>query len=94
MIKRLRVKIERKSIVIRLPIECLSFIVPVALDESFGCPPHNISLESEDKLAVELVRELKAEAENGATLVTDMFDKAIKRAVENGAEGLNYGDPR
>lgn len=33
---------------------------------------------------------LSAEREDGSTLVTDMLDAAIKEAIEQGSEGLDY----
>jgi hypothetical protein len=40
--------------------------------------------------AREVCRQLEREEEDGATLLSDMLDKACARAVEDGAEGVKY----
>lgn len=42
----------------------------------------------------ELVRQLKSEAEEGSTCVHLMLDEAIQDAIDNGAEGVNFGEDK
>ena len=90
--KRLSVSIDSDAIVIRLPLSTLPVVVhsaPWNMDEN-GDP---IAVVADAVvLASEVVRELKCEEEDGTTLVHEMFDKAIERAFETGAEGFRYDD--
>jgi hypothetical protein len=84
----LTVECDRSAIVIRIPHSILPHAVPVAFDERFGFERHTMRIVNAPAFAMDLTRELKDEAENGATLVTDMLDKAFLIAHENGAEGI------
>ena len=45
-----------------------------------------------DEWANAFVEELNNESENGATPVSRMLDQVVTDAIENGAEGIDYGD--
>ena len=40
----------------------------------------------------ELVRQLRSESEEGSTCVHLMLDEAIQDVIDDGAEGVNFGD--
>ena len=42
------------------------------------------------KFAAAIVEELQGEAEDGTTLVHEMFDAAAVRAIENGCDGVSF----
>jgi len=42
------------------------------------------------KFQKEFVRAINAEREDGSSLLTDMWDAAIKAAVEDGCEGIDH----
>jgi len=50
----------------------------------------NIKITNAAVFAREVMYAINAENEDGSTLLTDMLDKAIKQAVENGCEGVDY----
>jgi hypothetical protein len=82
-----RAEIEDGSIVIRIGIDCLPAIV------SGGPHSDNIEVVDANLFATELVLTLQEEAEDGTTLVHRMFDSAILRAYENGADGVKEAAP-
>lgn len=52
----------------------------------------NIVITDAAIFAKEVVAEIDREREDGSTLLTDFLDEAIKRAVENGCEGVDHDD--
>lgn len=50
----------------------------------------NIKITDAKVFANEVVQEINRESEIGDTLLTAMLDEAIKRAVENGCEGVDH----
>lgn len=78
--------IEADQIVIRVPILAVPFAASVAFDEAYG--EHGYSVTDAAEFARAIVGELRAEEEDGTTLVHRMLDKASTRALENGAEGI------
>jgi hypothetical protein len=47
-----------------------------------------------DKFAAEILKELKAESEDGTTLIHVALDKAAENAIECGAEGIELPGDR
>jgi hypothetical protein len=81
----LRCRIEGKHLVISIGRSMLAF----AAEHCDDNPGYKVI--SKVKLAEDVVKELKEEREDGSTLVTDMLDKAVNAALENGstAFGVN-----
>ena len=81
--------IEGDDIIIRFPVSGL-----VTALEYMPNPPFNFDEEPRftdlPAFAKEFVRELNREAEDGTTLVHIALDAALTRAVENGAEGVEF----
>lgn len=50
----------------------------------------NIQITNAVVFAREVMNEINRESEDGSTLLTDMLDEAIKRAVENGCMGVDH----
>lgn len=71
-------------LVIRVPIDALSVAATLAWGKHAG---RDLTVTDLPAFANELLRELRKERENGDTLVTDMLDAAVVRAIEDGAEG-------
>ncbi len=90
----MKVALERGAIVIRLPVAALAKAVEatpderlVHYDEETGCyvPPR---VTNPQTFADEVLRVLNDEQEDGTTVVHEMFDAAIFRAIEDGALGV------
>lgn len=83
------VEIVGNEIVIRVPLDAL----PVAASAAWASRSlRELNVTDIPVFASELVNQLRQEKENGDTLVTDMLDAAVIRAVEWGAEGFDFGD--
>jgi hypothetical protein len=80
------VEIADDSIVIRIPIDALPSAAILAW-KKYG----QLCVTRTRVFAQGVVAELRREKENGDTLVTDMLDAAVIRAVEYGAEGCALG---
>ena len=84
--RRLTVEIKRGELVIRIGIGTLAFCA----DE---CPlfyngekdKSDVRVINPDEWAKDVARELDQEEEDGSTLVTEMLDKAMSNAVDNGS---------
>jgi hypothetical protein len=81
------VAIEADQIVIRVPILAVPHAAGVAFDNAYG--EHNYKVTDAAVFAGELVTELGREEEDGTTLIHLMLDKAVTRALENGAQGVD-----
>ena len=71
--------------VIRVPIDALPNAAAIAWERR---STNELIITDCSVFAAEILCELRREKENGDTLVTDMLDMAVLRAVENGAEGF------
>lgn len=78
--------IEDGAIVIRLPLDTFPEVVE-ACWASMGIPTR-LKITDAAKFAKEVCRELNEEQEDGTTPVHLLFDRAIERAFEQGAEGV------
>lgn len=79
--------IERKSIVIRVPIPALPMIVEGAWATNNWDTRWKVT--DPEAFAKEIVHTLNQEDERGTTAIHRMFDRAIVAAVEDGAEGID-----
>ncbi|MDP1886614.1 hypothetical protein [Polaromonas sp.] len=57
-------------------------------DGKSGMDVPNLKISDFDAFALEFVREINREAEDGSTMLTRMLDSAIRKAVESGCEGV------
>lgn len=57
-------------------------------DGKSGMDVPNLKITDFDAFALEFVREINREAEDGSTMLTRMLDLAIRKAVESGCEGV------
>lgn len=57
-------------------------------DGKSGMDVPNIKIANFDTFSHDFVRAVNAEAEDGSTLATRMFDKAIAKAVNDGSDGV------
>ena len=73
------------EIVIRFPVSALTIAAPIAWERH---SPKSLRVTDLWNLSREVLNQLQQEKDNGDTLVTDMLDAAVVRAVENGAEGI------
>lgn len=48
-----------------------------------------VTINDPDVWAKEVLRQIEAEAEDGSSLMTKLFDDAIERAIDDGAEGID-----
>lgn len=53
-------------------------------------PEPNIKITDATAFAAEVARVINRESEDGSTLLTQMLDKAIRLAVEDGCEGVDH----
>jgi len=91
---KMECKIEGDEIVIRVKIDCLQiawengpFVESnYGPDDEDNKPPVITDCEA---FAQELVNELNFEDESGTNAVMTMFDNAMERAIENGADGVD-----
>lgn len=63
---------------------------PEFWDGETGPDVPNIKVTNAAVFAKEVVRQINREDEDGSTLLTRMFDEAMKQAVENGCEGVDH----
>jgi hypothetical protein len=86
----LKVEIDKNgTITIALSARDLKFATenhPDRLEEN------RVSIANVKKFAKAVFQELKEEQEDGTTLVHEMFDSAIQNALEDGAEGVDFGE--
>lgn len=88
----LQVLIEDGEIVIRIGIDTLQMAVRACPElenyDSETASFHEPVVVDPEVFASEVFYELTREAEDGTTLVHDMFDNAFLCAIEQGAEGI------
>lgn len=80
-------KIENGYLVIRVAIASLPQIVEGAWAAGFLTPRYRVT--DADKFARDLLLALNDESEDGSTRVHQMFDSAIKHAIDYGADGID-----
>lgn len=84
----LSVTIQDQQIVIRIGVATLEF---AARAENGGSLEEGTKITNRKAFAREIVHELiNVEEEDGSNLVHQMFDRAINRLAENGAECLEF----
>ncbi len=80
----LKAELKGHRLVIEIGVETLAWATenhPDFWDQS-------LHVEDATVFAKEVIQELNHEEENGDTLITLMLDKAIGRAINHGAEGI------
>lgn len=90
----LKVFIEDGVLTIRIGVDCLAIAVklnPELTDFDQNGKWVEPEITDADAFAIEVMRELVAESEDGSTLVHLAFDTAAMNAIENGAEGIKLG---
>lgn len=86
----LSVTVQDQQIVIKIGIATLEF---AARSENGGKLGEGTKVTNLDSFAREIVHELiDVEEEDGSNLVHRMFDQAIDRVAENGAECLEFAE--
>lgn len=78
--------IEGGEIVIRVSIAALGKIVDGAW--ATGNLDTRFKVTDPKQFAEDIARELNSESEDGTTEIHIMFDRAIREAIDNGAEGV------
>lgn len=86
----MKIEIVDGAILITVPLSALRTAAAVAFDEAWGVEQHDIRVIDSSMFAADVLRELEAEDEDGTTLVHQMLDRAMIRAVEQGSEGISY----
>lgn len=81
-----RAIIERRSIVIRVPLATLPMVVEGAW--AAGGFDLRFRITNVEEFAADLVRALNSESEDGTTPIHTMFDKCILDAIGQGAFGI------
>ena len=78
--------IEDGSIVIRVALSAL----PMVVESSWasGALDTRFKITNVEEFAADLVTELNSEAEDGTTMIHQLFDKGINEALEQGARGI------
>lgn len=85
---QLSVEINDNQLVITIGKETLLHAIETGRSYGLG----DITITDKDLFLTELVRELKAEGEDGSTLIHEALDQAVSNALENGAEGAEFDD--
>lgn len=86
-------RVEGKRIAVYVGFDELVFAAanhPAFWDGESGESVPNINITDPAKFALEVVRQLNHEGEDGSTPVTRLLDKAIEDAVGDGCEGIEY----
>lgn len=86
-------RIREGRITIVIPKKVLRFATeqhPEFWDGETGEDQPNVKIDDLDSFTKEVERAINDEREDGSTLLTDMLDKAIKSAVEDGCEGIDH----
>ena len=89
----LDVAIKDNALVVSIPIDTLCF----AAEQGELWPQDDMMnptarITDQAVFAKAVLRELLREEEDGTTLVHLMFDKAFSNILENGCEGVDWGD--
>lgn len=75
-------------ITIRIPVENLTPIIEGAW--ATGNLMGRLRLTNSSEFALDLLRELNRESEDGSTPIHRLFDKCIYEAVDQGAQGIEF----
>lgn len=80
------------SLTMRVGPESLKFAAEnhPDFDTEYDPDTTGVTVSDIDVFSREVAREINAEDEDGSTLLTRMMDTAIRQAVENGCEGIDY----
>lgn len=78
------------EIVIRLPIDSIPMALKIAID--MGTVSDDVELTDATTFAKFIVDELNAEDEEGTTELMAVFDEAMERAINNGADGVDVDE--
>lgn len=78
--------IEDGSIVIRVALSALPMVVEGSW--ASGALDTRFKITNVEEFAADLAMELNREAEDGATMIHQLFDKGINEALEQGARGI------
>lgn len=92
----LQCKVSSDRIKIEIPERILKFATenhPDFWDGKSGIDIPNIKITDIKVFMKEVVDEINNEiSEDGSTLLTNMLDKAITKAIENGCGGIDYSE--
>ncbi len=83
------VRLTETAIVVTLPILTIEMATPYALDQH----SEGWTVVDARAFARAVLLELEAEQEDGTTIVAEMFDEVFRRAVDNGADGIEEPTP-
>lgn len=89
----LRVSIERDQLVIRLGVNTLAHAAeycPVFYDDEHNADPPFIKVTDRAAFAVDVLRALQHEEEDGSGPLSKLLDDAIELAYDDGSEAVEY----
>lgn len=95
---RLDCRIVGGRLVIDIGIETLAFATKESptLYQRYGYDEEKgeerkdfVTINDPDVWAKEVLRQIVAESEDGSSLMTKLFDDAVERAIDDGAEGID-----
>jgi len=95
MIEGLNVALEDDLVRIELPLPVLKQAADIYYsqqEDPLQIDSKPIEVSNEREFAESVIRRLCDEEEDGSTLVTRMFDKAFDSVVEQGDDGIDWGD--
>jgi len=75
----LKIEVVEGRLVISIGVDTLAFAIT---HRNESC---SFSVNDNNEFAKDVVRELKDEEEDGATIVSDLLDEASNRAIDNGS---------
>lgn len=84
----LETRIENEMLSITIGTDMLCHAVEIGR----ACGLGGIKITDRAVFTQEILNELDRESEDGSTPVHRMLDKAVSRAIENGAQGADYSD--
>ncbi|MGL4349504.1 MAG: hypothetical protein ACRDC7_00610 [Aeromonas veronii] len=82
------VDLDGSKLVITIGIETLLHAIETGRSYGLG----DIKITDKELFLSEVVGELRAEQEDGSTLIHEAFDRAVSNALENGADGVEYDE--
>ncbi|WIJ42568.1 hypothetical protein QPK06_05165 [Aeromonas veronii] len=88
MNSHLKVELNATKLVISIGKKTLLHAIETGRSYGLG----DIKITDKELFFEEIVRELRAESEDGSTLIHEALDQAVSNALENGAEGVEYDD--
>lgn len=91
--KPLNVRVEKGQIVISIGISTLAFSLHISddnnpFDNEKNDYKRSYKVTDEEEFADEVVHSLQDEREDGSTILTDLLDKAMSDAIDQGAQGV------